>query len=218
MMKHLRIPGLCLLTLLLFTLGCLTGEASHTIYLDPDGSVSWVVLQTNIHSDGKTRSTQRDEEEAFLQKVRTNADEAAEFLTEMGARSVTTRLLRPQRPFMILTEGRFQWFEDLLRRMLMDSDDGYSIRFSVDQSGGELLLSCLPAEPDTYAGEGCTDLHQIFEDGSLQLTGSRFTEASGFEIATEDVTQAGLSGTSSLPLNDAGRVVYSLIWESVPER
>ncbi len=52
----------------LLATGCLVGETTHGLYLDPDGGVTWTVRQQDVRSNSEERRA--EEEESFLANVR----------------------------------------------------------------------------------------------------------------------------------------------------
>ena len=214
-MKHTNlmktIAGLLMLGCLT---GCLTDETSHTLYLHPDGSITVSVLQFNIRSDGETAHARLKEENEFLVDARGNAHPVAEELQDLGAHSIRTTILRDERPYAVLTEGRVASIELLIREILgAESDGTVHVNFERIDSEMRLTLTC---ERDPYSEDAvtsCDELHEAFSEEPLILTEGRFTRATGFEI-NDTGRRARMLSEDELDLNsDKTSVVYSLVWK-----
>ena len=68
--------------------GCLLKETSHTLYLRPDGAVTWSVLERDIRSDEADPDKRRSEEEAYLAAVAAGEHDVAKALDVLGAQWV----------------------------------------------------------------------------------------------------------------------------------
>lgn len=174
-MKKMLIP---LIPLLLAT-GCLKKETFHTIYLNPSGSLTWNVLEENVRGDEPGSV----EERQVLADVKRGAYPMTLGLLAAGAARAETRLLRAERPFLVLTEGRFHSVERLAREVFEVLCDESEVRLTAGPDGRRLELECLPAE-EPWMDEDDPRWWLLDSDGDfeIRLTHGRFVEAAGFEI------------------------------------
>ena len=187
-------------------MGCLTEETTYSVYLKPGGSTTVGMLQTDIRSDGKTAQARLTEETEFLMKARANAHSAAELLSELGAHSIQTTILREERPYAVYTEGRLASIEMLIREILADESDGWAlISFEIVESEARLTVSCEGQLNSEDASTGCDAFYDVFSDTPLILTEGQFIRATGFEIND--------SGTHATVFPDETLDLYSLVWE-----
>ena len=57
---------LIIVTLAALATACIVKSTTHTLYLESDGSVTWCVLESDVHSDEDELATRVNEEQAFL--------------------------------------------------------------------------------------------------------------------------------------------------------
>ena len=98
---------------------CVLKTTRHTVYLEPDGSVVWTVLEEDVHSDARTAVDRRKEECDWLAAVHAGEHGVARGLALLGGDPVS-RVLRSERPFVVWTEARFDSFEELATRLVSD--------------------------------------------------------------------------------------------------
>ena len=66
-MRPLRpIAALLLVILAVFAAGCIQEDNTITLYLDPNGQVTWSILERNVRSDSKDRGDRQTEESQFI--------------------------------------------------------------------------------------------------------------------------------------------------------
>jgi len=196
------------------TLGCLEGDLEHTIYLDPDGSATWMVLEKEIRSGSGDLAT---EETEFLVPYRNGEYHVAEALTGLGAVSVETELLRAERPYWVLTTARFLAVDAMLKRFL-DEFDQTAAESWIERIGDErrLVVRYTPdqdEDKDKDDGEAKEhhDLNALLDDElRIFLTSGKFVEAHGFEISNGCV--ATPVEISENDIDTDGSVMLSLTW------
>ncbi len=96
--------------------GCLVKETTHRVYLSPSGSVAWMVLEQGVRSNEDDARTRALEEREWLDAIAADAHQVAEGLRRLGPDRVSTRLLRSERPYMVLTDARFERVDRLIGR------------------------------------------------------------------------------------------------------
>jgi hypothetical protein len=176
--------------------GCLVKDTSHTLYLSPDGSVVWSVLERDVRSAEEDGSKRWNEERQFLDGVVSGRHPIDLGLQALGAERTSVRLLRAERPYAVLTDARFaridrviQSFFDALRL------DG---RASLEWSGSRatLWVTLDIPEDESAAGDGHdTPIASLVDDLDryrIVLTDGEFAAAEGFEIL-ENGSQAKLT-------------------------
>jgi hypothetical protein len=207
------------------TVGCLEGELEHVIYLDPDGSATWMVLEKEIRSASGDLA---EEEKGFLVPYRNNEYHVAQALTDLGAVSVETRLLRPERPYWVVTTAEFVAIDAMLQRYVREIDEvaaevwiecvGDERRLVVrytpelddgDEAGEEQKVE----EKQEAEAEEEEDNVNILLDDELRifLTSGKFVDAEGFEIS-HGGSVAVPAAVSEDDIDTDGSVTLSLTW------
>jgi hypothetical protein len=184
--------------------GCLRSEVTHTIYVSPSGVV-WSAMEKDVRSDEADAAKGVAEEHDYVLAARTEQQPIAASLRRLGARPVTTTWLRRERPYTVVTEGRFADLRQLVVAMLRDAGldgdaslvkDGcrttFTVRINLDagtSADGETALDALLADPDAYR---------------VVLTQGRFVSADGFMIepdgavATLDANKSPVDGVVTM--------------------
>jgi hypothetical protein len=102
----------------LSTTACLEKETTHTLYLSPDGAVTWTAMERDVRSTEADRAARDAEEQAYLAGALSGTNDLAAALAALEPGRVQTRVLRRERPFTVFTEARFARIEDLGTVML----------------------------------------------------------------------------------------------------
>ena len=210
--------------------GCLIKETSHTAYLDPDGTLTWTVLEKDVHSDEMNKEAWLEEEREYLEQVARNEHAVARSLYELYPSFVDSRIVRGERPYIVLTTARFSTIDGLFQRMLdqwevpgravLETRDGWG-RFTLtlrvedlqdledEEEEGAEDEEVDPENEEKDCEIGLWDLDRIV------LTEGRFIEAIGFEIDGSvavpeeiDEEEIGQSG---------GELTLSLTWTTLEE-
>jgi hypothetical protein len=182
-----------LMSLCLFCLsGCLLEDTRHTLYIQPDGSVTWRVIRDLVRSDHDGLGKRADEEADFLATVDGGEEGWSEMLQGWGAQEATVELLRVERPYTVVVRAHFARIEDMVAGMLAEIEE--ELVFDYQEQGslrtlrivlppGEEQLS--PEQPDPSRADDQDP------DGSgdfrLVLTQGRFVRAVGFELSPDGV-------------------------------
>lgn len=198
----------------LFAAGCLDSEIRHDVYLDPDGSAVWSVLQTDVVSNEKDPVARDREEREFRKRLLGDDPPIAEALRILGGWKVETVIIRDERPFALAAKARFprvdrmleEYFDRVHPEAELDADlerDGALTTLRIEISGeGEEATVVDPAAA-LAVGDGNLRIH---------LTRGRFVSAEGFVLEAD--------GRRALPVLEGGDAegerVLSLTWEDVP--
>ena len=203
---------------------CLQKETRHTLYLEPDGSVTWIIDESNVRSDEEDQLARDREEAEFLALARSGRHPVAEALRELGAMGVYVSVQRADRPFRVRTEGRFVSIEHAVADLL--GGLGLQAEASRDRQGPHTRVNVtvvLPEEEDDEESdsEGSDVLAALIEEAQnyrIVLTDGKFVEATGFKLEQDDTTAVLVEPTDEALAE--GVVSFSLTWQSttVPAR
>ncbi len=196
-----------LLGLTLFCLtGCLLEEDSHTLYLAPDGSVTWRVLRDVIRSDEDDPWDREGEEAEFLATLDSDEEGWSELLDGYGSESTRVRLIRRERPYTVMVEAQFADVGDLVSAMLAESDEDWEVSYEEE---GSLRILRVQIEPEEPSGADEEDDGESDSGLRLVLTQGRFIEAHGFRLSKDGVIAVPLSFESS---SDEPLLLH-LVWD-----
>lgn len=162
--------------------GCLQKETGQSIYLGPSGVV-WSVTERDVRSDEKVPASRIQEEQDYVLAARAGQHGVARALRSLGAQAVTTTWLRRERPYSVMTEGRFadvrQLVVAILREAKVPGDVTLVREGCRTKLGIRVQLEPAPeSDDDSPLGALLTDL----ETFRFVLTEGRFISADGFEI------------------------------------
>lgn len=178
--------------------GCLQKETTHTLYLSPAGEVSWTAVEKDVYSDTADPVTRFGEEQEYITAAGAGTHDVGRALAVLSPSPVRTRIIRAERPFMVITQVESVSVDALIRELLRQSHvDGQvevahdgpvrtlAVRINVAttrenwerEDGSENLLAGLYEELDRYR---------------IVLTEGRFTSARGFRLNS--------GGTEAVPV------------------
>jgi hypothetical protein len=197
--------------------GCLVKETTHRVYLSPSGSVDWLVLDESVRSDESDPTKRSIEERAWLDAVALEAHPAADGLRRLGPDGLSTRLLRPARPYMALTEARYARVDRMIGRLFEELGLRGEATFEAREQEATLsvtldLSSLDDPGPDTESS--ATALVDDLDRYRFILTDGRFVAATGFDIL-EDESAATLQAIPSEARQAGGVLKLRLAWRSV---
>jgi hypothetical protein len=157
------------------------------VYLSPDGGVSWVVSESNVHSDEKEVASRLQEEQRYVGAALLGAHDAARALAALRPLGpVRTTIVRDERPFHVITDARFERIDRVLERLFMKAGI-HSIASFVDDADSMTLRVRLDFsaqnEPDD-AVDALTDIEHF----RFVLTAGRFSDATGFDVSDSSAT------------------------------
>lgn len=211
--------SILILTVLLslcFASGCIVKGTEQTLYLDPDGGLTWTVLESRIRSDQKERAARISEERDWLERYHRGEHPMVLALEELGPWSLESRLLRERRPWTVLTEAHFASVDLALQRFLDGLGLAGSAELRTDPAGGSLRIALRPAETDEEAcnGEDCVldALFDGFEELAFLMTDCRFHESPGFELSADGGVATLQEQDLEAAAEEEREVVYELRW------
>ena len=180
-MKKLMVPFL----VLFLASGCIQSEIKHMLYLDPDGALTWIILETDIHSNCDKPEDRVKEEMCFGNDLTLGKyDKLLAFLA-LGPLTLNHQILRMEAPFAVWTEARFVSIEWLMHNLAEQSALPIESRLSKEGDEVHFEVVFFPAllQEDDDRAEIFIPLFSDPEDYQIFLTRGRFTAAQGFHIS-----------------------------------
>ncbi len=163
--------------------GCLQKETSHTLYLSPDGSVSWIASEAEVYSDESDVAKRTEEEQRYFGQVLLGTHTAARGLAALGPeRPVRTTIVRDERPFHVITDARFDRIDHLLDRLFTKC--GVQATTELDREGDRMTLRVrLDFSRELQEGDAAVvDALLDVEHFRFVLTEGTFGEVTGFDV------------------------------------
>jgi hypothetical protein len=219
MWKHLTVAAV----VVLLASACLLTEVDSTLYLDPDGSLTWSVLEDGIVSDKQGEAGLLEEQE-YLDAFETKQHGIAEMMFAMGPSTVETKMIRNERPYSTFTSARYPDVGEFFQRMIDYGEErGRARLINLGEFNRLEIEIQLERERTSTPAEDFEEKPLPIldrDDFPFVLTGGEFVAAEGFEIAK--------GGQTALPLEyedeeieemlEAGVIVYSLTWTTQTSR
>jgi hypothetical protein len=208
-LKQTLLPLLAVASLLLT--GCLEKETTHTLYLDADGGVTWMVLEREIRSQESDPSERQAEEREYLDLFAQGRHPVAEALRALNPDDVKTVMLRDQRPFSTMTQARFPAVDVLVRELLHQLGVTATVDYVAVGTQRHLTVRFEESDDDPPGDGEVLALIEELQSYRLVLTDGVFTSAEGFELSNDD-RWAVLSEIDEEELEADGVVVLGLGW------
>ena len=192
--------------------GCLLKDVTETWYLEPDGGVTWVVMEKDVRSDAQAEADRRNEEETYYQDVMREVHPAARGFRALGAARLRTRILRSEIPFSVVTEGRFAALDDLGQRII--SMSGLAGTSLLTRDGASREWTFTIRDPHAENSRPDEDVMALLGDlDTLQvvLVTGRFESAQLFEISA-DRRVARIDRAQLKDMDESAVLVLKLKW------
>jgi hypothetical protein len=199
---------------------CLQKDVTSTIYLRPDGSFDWVVLEQHVRSDGSDEASRLAEEAEYVEAVSRGDLGVVNGLLALGAQDVRVRWLRGTRPYAVMVDARFDSLAGVFDRVLtrcevphessLTEADGvttWTLRVDLGPDGERL---------DESGAKGCHDGFDGLSDAldvTIRLEAGSFTAATGFTLAGSDTATIDEDAIEE-GAKTAGTAVLSLSWRA----
>ncbi len=200
---------------ILGTAGCLQKTTTHTLYLSPDGAVTWTALEGDVRSDESNPPARLAEESTFLASVAAGTHAVRLGLAALDPLSERTLVVRAERPFAVVTEAQFERVDLLLARMQSALRAPGTVRLTTSGGTTTLTMSLDVEAARADDAERQTPVLDLLEDAGryrVVLTEGRFVAATGFRLAG-DGTAAVLQAPSEEEIAAGkGVVTRSLTW------
>lgn len=172
--------------------GCLQKDTVHTLYLSPDGALRWTVDESGVHSDEADAGARFAEEQAYIGPALIGAHPVAIGLQAVGPDGpIRTTVIREERPFHVVTEGRFFRADRAFERLF--TDNGIRASVSMETNGDRRQLRMqfdFTRQIQERDGAASTLLEDI-ERFRFVLTEGQFLAGGGFDVP--DRTKAAIS-------------------------
>jgi len=186
---------------------CLERQTTQTLYLAPDGSVTWEILETGVRSSEQDRDTARREEADYLSAAAASNHDLARGLARLGSRPGTA-VLRDVSPFTVHTRARFPSGPALADVLQAELTGAVDIVLSREGARARAEIHVNPEfDWESLDGSPLLALLTDTEDFRIVLTEGRFIEATGFAIV--DPYTAILK-----PHGDGAE--FALVWTTEP--
>jgi hypothetical protein len=195
--------------------GCILGHTTHHIYLEADGTVTWVVLETELRSDAADPAERRREEAELMTAAAAWSHPAAQALATLGAGSLRREVVRDRRPYALWTEARFTSPEVLVRTLLEGLDIPAHVTQERTAGGARLTVQLIVTEDvGEEMDDALTALLADAEDYRIAPASGRFVAAEGFTLVDD--------GAAAVPCPDLetaisnGALTLALEWVDEP--
>jgi hypothetical protein len=214
-----RVLMFSMVVLLVPSIACLEIQGTHTLYLAPDGSVIWSVLEEGIRFDGPTRESRQQQEEEFLDRVAGSEHAAALALESLYPGSLTARVLREESPQVVLTEAYFPAIDGVFQNLfsLYEVPASTDLEVIDDRVRLDIRFWMGPEEDDDEEIPDDRFLLALLVECRIVLTEGKFIEAQGFEI----VEGGKVARTTQIDTDEAEEnntpVELSLTWTTSDE-
>ena len=182
----------CLAAVALMTSGCLdfvgfVKDTTPIIYLEPDGTVTWTVLEQEVRWNGGTPEEGAREDKEFFAAVSAGRHPVALAFGRLNAMDVRTLILRADRPYTVQTEARFARFDRLMARFMVKL--GGEAISTLQRQDGTVTWTLTASESTASTASDKDDyvnaLGDLFERGQLVLAAGHFTGAVGFDLSSD---------------------------------
>lgn len=185
-----RIQTLSALAMIaLLTAGCLIKHTRHTLYLEPDGAVSWMVIEKDIRSVADDPQERDAQESEYVHLFAAGEHPIAVALERLGGANLRSSWLRDRRPYATVTEADFASLETLVRELFAQLAVPGEVTLSREGSRHDLVVTVLVEDEGEELPEGGEDLLALVEDVEayrIVLTSGRFVDAEGFTLLEDD--------------------------------
>ncbi|MCP4656210.1 MAG: hypothetical protein GY856_12425 [bacterium] len=173
----------------LLTTGCLIKHTRHTLYLDPDGGVSWMVIEKDIRSVAEEAEERDAQESEYLDLFAAGRHPVAVALEMLGGANLRSSWLRDRRPYATVTEAEFGSVETLVREFFAQLAVPGEVELSHEGSRHELVMTVLVEDEGEEPPEAAEELLALVEDAEayrIVLTAGEFVDAEGFTLYEDD--------------------------------
>jgi hypothetical protein len=170
---------------------CLERETTHTVYLEPDGSVSWEILERGVRSSEEDPGSARNEQAEYLQAATAAAHDLALGLESLGSRPVTT-VLRDRPPFTVHTRAWFPSAAALTTALEAELAGALDVRITRDCD--ETLVEIKPPADGEWESTNDSPALALLlnaDEVRVVLGAGRYLDATGFDIVGEQLAILG---------------------------
>jgi hypothetical protein len=165
----------------------LTKETNHTIHLEPDGTVTWTVLERDVRSDGGHDGARSREEAEYFSAASEGRFPVSLALASLDPISVRLGILRAVPPYALFTDARFARLDSLMARLI--EKFGMSGTSTLERHSGTITWTLTVDDVGKPAGsEGSDEGIETLLDGFGKtcrwvLVEGHFVDAVGFDLS-----------------------------------
>ena len=216
-MRFKQWMGWLVLATLIFSVGCLDKEVEEILYIEADGSLTWTILEYDVHSESDDPEKRKLEEFAYLDRAKRGEATAALALYRIGASDVQLQILRDRRPYSVRVEGRFEDPAAAFRGLFEACGMAAEATMKRDANGRHELHLRIDSEAIVDCGEDDeSPLKSLMSGGEprLALVSGQFVSADGFEL--EDEARIAVLQEEEVDENgdSSPRAEWTLVWNA----
>ena len=195
---------------------CLQQQTGHTLYLSPDGAVTWTAIERDIRSDARDPVERAREEQEFLNRLSAGQHPMLTALQSLDPSNSRARFLRRERPYTVLTEARFDRVDRLIQRLLDELRVPGTVTLTrmANQTTLSIEFEVREGEPESSDESPIMPLMIADEPHRFALTTGRFVAASGFTIEGGDGAAALDEEWMTERCKPGNTVTLSLTWSA----
>lgn len=218
-MRH-RPAGLAallpVLGLAFFSAGCLVKDTATTFCLEPNGAVTWTVLETNIHGTGDTPAERQREEDEFMAAVNDGRHPNAAAFAALGGCDIRTEVVSAHWPFAVRTEARFPDIAEAFQRFFDQTGELHAtsrLERHGDQTTWSITVEYDPDAPQADSQDSETVPASLLDDDEpvFFIRHGQFVEAVGFDIS-DDGRVATMKKQDDHDWDKEPKLALSLTW------
>jgi hypothetical protein len=186
--------------------GCIERQTRSVMYLDPSGSVTWSITESDVHSNADTPADRVREEAGYRDTMLANPSPLAEELDSLGGHSIVRTVLKDQVPFEVHTLARFDRIDVLFENFCEKA--GYLCVSRLSSEGDRTTLTVeIRGEIESGPGEDkLGPLAPAFTELKIVCVAGRFVAGTGFTFEGDrTATLADADGPDD-------EVVLTLTW------
>jgi hypothetical protein len=196
---------------------CLLKDRTDTWYLEPNGAVTWSVLEKDVRSDAKAATDRQTEEGTYMTDVRNQVHPIAKAFRALGATEVRTRILRGSVPYTVVTEARFASLDAMGQTLIARTGLTGTSVLERDGAGATWTLTMRDPHSADTPEQNDDDVSALIEGLALKitLTDGRFVTAGtqGFDISSDGRVATLLADKDDeQAFQDGGLIVKRLKW------
>jgi hypothetical protein len=195
--------------------GCLKKDTTHTLYLSPDGRTAWIAIEKDVRSDDADPYRRLAEEERYILAAGTGGHGIGRGLAALAPSRLHTRILRGERPFIVVTDAEFSTLEFVARRIMLElavDGDVVVVRngplTTLTVRANAAAASEKKDGPETPVG----DLIEELDRYRIAMTDGRFIRATGFVLTEGDSVATPVMTPWEEIVANGGILEMSLTW------
>lgn len=188
-----KLTGIIVLAAAAAAGGCLQKDTTHTIYLSPDGRATWSAVEKDVRSDEKDLARRLSEEQRYILAAEAGEHGVGRGLAALSPERLRTRIVRGERPFIVVTEADFSSLEFVAQRLVLQLGLPADVLVTTDGPVTTLRVridAVLAVENEKESGtdasaEADSPIAELVEELDryrFVLTEGRFVRATGFKL------------------------------------